>query len=338
MKTRKELLGILAAFAAAMVFAVPVSAGKGLLKLNSQLQAGPWVSKSGIQIAPIYVVAALAPANYLSLDEATKSGVIEVSETDEVNELLFVNNSRRPILLLAGEIVSGGKQDRMVGRDVILAPGKSRKLNVFCVEHGRWSPRAGGMEFKSSSFMADKELRQKAQVRGGRAENQSGVWAEVAKAIDDFKVAAPTSNYHEIRKSDKFKDSEAIVRHFLKAIEDDDQVAGLVLAYNGEVQSVEYFASPGLFAKYREKLLRSYVTSALKNMEGSSPVDLEELGDFMARVLSKETHQYTTDSETVVESRSGRLESYELLNSKLKTVHYVRYVGSNTAPDIFYRE
>jgi len=335
MKTRKELLAILAA----VVFAFPALAGKSLLKLNSQLQVGSWVGKSGIQIAAIYVSSAGAPASYLSLDEATRAGELEVTETGEVNELLFENNSRRPILLLAGEIVSGGKQDRMLGRDMILSPGKTRRINVFCVEHGRWTPQAGRMEFKSSSFMADKALRQKAQTGGGQAENQSRVWGEVAKSIDDFKVAAPTSNYHEIMKSDKFKDSEAIVRYFLDAFENDDQVAGLALAYNGEVQSLEYFASPGLFAQYREKLLRSYVTSALKNMEESSPADLDAVRDFMARVLSKETHQYTTDNEIVVESRSGKLESYELLTAKLKSVHYVRYIGASAKdPERFYRE
>jgi len=33
-----------------------------------------------------------------------------------VNRLVLVNNSKRPLLLLAGEIVTGGKQDRVIGK------------------------------------------------------------------------------------------------------------------------------------------------------------------------------------------------------------------------------
>jgi len=32
-----------------------------------------------------------------------------------VNQLVLINRSKRPLLLLAGELVSGGKQDRIIG-------------------------------------------------------------------------------------------------------------------------------------------------------------------------------------------------------------------------------
>jgi hypothetical protein len=57
-----------------------------------------------------------------------------------VNQLVLVNRSKRPLLLLAGELVSGGKQDRIIAKDRIVAPGaEPLPLDVFCVEHGRWS-------------------------------------------------------------------------------------------------------------------------------------------------------------------------------------------------------
>ena len=56
-----------------------------------------------------------------------------------MNRLVLVNNSKRPLLLLAGEIVTGGKQDRVIGADRIV-PGKGGPidLSVFCVEPERW--------------------------------------------------------------------------------------------------------------------------------------------------------------------------------------------------------
>jgi len=339
MKRLKELLMLFPVILSLVFLAKPAAAGNDWLQFNDRLQAGPWLSRSGIQIAPLYVTPADLRANYLSLDEATRQGQIEVSETGSVNELEVTNHSKMRVLLLAGEVVKGGKQDRMVGRDMILAPGKTRTIDVFCVEHGRWSPSAAGLEFKGSSLMADKELRQKAQAGGGVAANQSRVWEEVAKSIDKFEVAAPTQNYHEILKSDKFKDAEGIIDFFARSLGKDSRVAGLALAYDGEVQSIEYFAGPALFAKYRDKLVRAYVTSALKHKTGSAQAGPAELKIFVNAILSEETHQYKTEDEIVVESRSDRLESYELLTPRLKSIHYVRYAGAEktetpTGPDM----
>src|SRR5260370_6193074 len=60
-----------------------------------------------------------------------------------VNRLVLINRSRRPLLLLAGELVSGGKQDRVIGKDRIIPAGAPPlPLDVFCVEHGRWTRRS----------------------------------------------------------------------------------------------------------------------------------------------------------------------------------------------------
>jgi len=322
----KKLNFAVRVFAVTMVLVASPVLAKNHIHINGQLTAGSWEEKSGIQIAPIYLESPDASLNFLSLDEATKSGVIEVTETGSVNELVVENQGRKPILLLAGEVVSGGKQDRMVGKDMILGPGKTRKINVFCVEHGRWTPSAEREKFKSSSMMADKAVRQTAQAKAGASENQSAVWNEVSRAIDGYKVAAPTSNYQEIKKSEKWRDNEAVARYFISAFSKDDAIAGFAVAYNGEVQSLEYFANPALASKYREKLIRSYAASAFKELEDTKPLDLDEIKDFANESLSKETHQYQTDDEVVIESRSDSLQSFELATPKLKTVHCARYV------------
>ena len=57
----------------------------------------------------------------------------------EVNRLVLINNSDHPLLLLAGEVVTGGKQDRVIGVDRIVSPKSGPiDLSVFCVEPGRW--------------------------------------------------------------------------------------------------------------------------------------------------------------------------------------------------------
>ena len=103
--------------------------------------------------------------DFLTLDEGLRSGEVVVSESGriaplmrhrrpvpldqrpiyprgdgaQVNQLVLVNNSDRPLILLAGEIVTGGKQDRVVGKDRIVPPKSDPiDLSVFCVEPGRW--------------------------------------------------------------------------------------------------------------------------------------------------------------------------------------------------------
>jgi hypothetical protein len=64
----------------------------------------------------------------------------EVSEDAEVNRLLVTNRSGKTLILIAGELVVGGKQDRMVGHDCLIeASAKPVPIDVFCVEHGRWN-------------------------------------------------------------------------------------------------------------------------------------------------------------------------------------------------------
>src|SRR5213079_2418364 len=79
-----------------------------------------------------------------------------------VNQLVLVNRSKRPLLLLAGELVSGGKQDRIIGKDRIVPVGADPlPLDVFCVEHGRWS---SGANFSAAKTIVHPSVREQAAV------------------------------------------------------------------------------------------------------------------------------------------------------------------------------
>jgi hypothetical protein len=149
-------------------------------------------------------------AAFLTLDEGLRSGEVEVTEagnarglvrprggrqpvyqSDQVNTLVLINHSKRPLLLLAGEIVTGGKQDRIVASDRIV-PSDSAPvdLSVFCVEHGRWTETSdkfgAAAKVPAQSFMVQPEVRQQAMV----AKSQQQVWNAVSGAIDEMAAAA----------------------------------------------------------------------------------------------------------------------------------------------------
>lgn len=78
----------------------------------------------------------------LTLEEALAKGAVEVRETGSVNALEIENLGDSEVFVQGGDIVKGGRQDRVLAVSLLLAP-KSGKMPIsaFCVEHGRWSKR-----------------------------------------------------------------------------------------------------------------------------------------------------------------------------------------------------
>src|SRR5580704_699183 len=120
----------------------------------------PGITYENITLFPVVSSGAADTSAFLTLDEGLASGEVVVTEQGSggmirservtpavdsnrgaaVNQLVLINRSKRPLLLLAGELVSGGKQDRIIGKDRIVPVGaEPLPLDVFCVEHGRWS-------------------------------------------------------------------------------------------------------------------------------------------------------------------------------------------------------
>src|SRR4029077_13983343 len=92
----------------------------------------------------------------------------------QVNQLVLVNRGKRPLILLAGEVVSGGKQDRIIAKDRIVPVGAAPlPLDVFCVEHGRWT--GGSDKFFAGNLMGHPSVREQAAIE----QDQSQVWAAV---------------------------------------------------------------------------------------------------------------------------------------------------------------
>ena len=115
-----------------------------------------------------------------------------------VNTLLVTNKSLKPLLILGGEVVLGGQQDRILGQDTIVPSHEELRVQVFCVEHGRWS---GGRSFSAAQGMADTKMRVRAKYRA----DQSQVWAEVAKKNAAHGAAPSTGTYRNLATGDEGK-------------------------------------------------------------------------------------------------------------------------------------
>jgi hypothetical protein len=262
-----------------------------------------------------------------------------------VNQLVLINQSKRPLLLLSGELVSGGKQDRIIAKDRIVAPGSDPlPLNVFCVEHGRWS---AGAQFTAAETIVHPSVREQAAVK----QKQTDVWASVMAgssasragaagappprvAQEDLAMAveteAPTQSYSKIYESRRVGPSvDALVNEIQRRFRKEtsglkgEQVVGVVIAYGDEVAWSDIFASGELFAHYWRKLLRSYAVEAVARPTLRERPSMDEAQEFLQRLEGREQ----TESEPGVyrwrEISQGGLSQIELdaLSPKVMTLH-----------------
>ena len=260
-----------------------------------------------------------------------------------VNQLVLVNRSRRPLLLLAGELVSGGRQDRVIGKDRIIPAGAPPlPLDVFCVEHGRWT---GTAQFAAANTIVHPSVRERAAVD----QKQTEVWDAVrsgttAKALPaappprmtmgDIQGAIAgngrTEAYEKIYQSqavgvsiDGFVDE--VQRRFYQATSGlkNERVIGVVVAYGGDVAWSDIFASGDLFDHYWHKLLRSYAVEALTRPSYRQAATRENASEFLRRLNGRETQETEPGVYRWREIREGQLAQIELdaLQPKSITLH-----------------
>lgn len=209
----------------------------------------------------------------LTLQEALDQKKVVVHETGDVNTLHVENVSDGDeIFIQTGDIVKGGKQDRILAYDLIL-PAKSGKvpLNSFCCEQGRWRQRGAELASRfdsSTAQVAGKDL--KIAVNASR--DQSEVWKEVAqqqKRISDnigkdVRNAASQSSYQlAVEDKDLKKMTDEYTKAFAKTLDDKTDAIGFALVINGKIDSADVYGSADLFRKLWPKLCKTNAVDAI---------------------------------------------------------------------------
>src|SRR5215470_10193768 len=78
----------------------------------------------------------------LTLQEALANGSAQVRETGSVNQLEVENTGDTAVFIQSGDIVKGGRQDRVLTVSLIIPPHSgAMPIASFCVEQGRWTAR-----------------------------------------------------------------------------------------------------------------------------------------------------------------------------------------------------
>jgi hypothetical protein len=338
----RQLLLILMALILLGAVAAPRQSATTAAAASPRWEVHQPIAHGNLQLFPVTADALHDASGYLTLEEGLRSGEVEVTELGaamirrrpgtpppdraQVNTLVLINNSKRPLVLLAGEIVTGGKQDRVISKDRIIPPGGDPlPLDVFCVEPGRWH----GASASFGSFgLAAPAVRQKAAV----AKDQQEVWnatAEARRGVAETVTVTESAGaaHRELESSSSYAQMEAspTIKRQLDSATDDLQqdyerslkgalrgknVVGVVVGINGEVVWADLFSDGDLFQRYWSKLLRSYIVEAmsaphvvqnkrinvaaaeqfLAEQEGKQVIEVEP-GEY--RLLQVDTARYT---------------------------------------------
>jgi hypothetical protein len=252
--------------------------------------------------------------DYLTLAAGLESKQVAVAETGSVNMVQVRNGSGRPLLLLAGEIILGGQQDRVIAQGVIVAPRETAMVAVYCVEHGRWS---GENLFRAAGGMAEAGVRAAAEFDS----SQQGVWDRVALKSMKLGAAPATGTYRNLavgeegrRAAEPFR---AHLRAALEKLPERDRLVGLVAAINGRIASVDLFADPALFARYRDALLDSYFISAADVPETADAAKAptgEMVGGFISSAKeAPATPMSETSAGRALRRKAAKVQASELL-------------------------
>jgi hypothetical protein len=222
----------------------------------------------------------------VTLAQAKKQNWIEVIEVpgQETVETLKVHyTGPRPMILFAGELLLGGKQDRVVGKDTIIKPDETVDVMVFCVEPGRWEGES--MHFEPQASQVPLDVKEKA-IAG----NQQEVWDKVGGYNESARVTmgAPIrgsslrGGYGAVTNSKEFS---AALEKAMKELKSRKDVVGVVIILNGKINSFEYFQSPRLFEATSESVLRGALASSfIEKGKGGTP-NMKDVADFVSRSL-----------------------------------------------------
>ena len=208
---------------------------------------------------------------YLTLAEALEQHKVVVYETGDVNQLQVENVSREDIYIQSGEIVKGGRQDRVLKDDFIL-PTASGKVDItaFCVEHGRWTKRGGE---SSQAFEASPNAIASPQMkRAVQAGQQQQVWVAVEAAQESLSTSlsapvksrqSPTSYQLTVESEHVKKVGGGFQKDLGGLASKYGDALGYVMVVNGKVTGADVYASHELFRKLWPKLLEAASVEAM---------------------------------------------------------------------------
>lgn len=322
---------------------------------SSEYKVLPPITSGNLAIFPVVASRTHDTSGFITLDEGLRNGSVVITEAGnvtplvrrrgqripqdaEVNRLVLINNSKRPLLLLAGEVVTGGKQDRVIAMDRIVPPDSDPvDLSVFCVEPGRWvaqTEKFGSMGVQ----MAQPSVRRPAMAKKDQQAVWDGVRSSNAEMTVEVTAAAPTvarelagtSSYARVMENPEVQKrvetiAAPIYQDYSKMLRQlrQQNAVGVVIAVNGRVVWADIFASGALLENYWQKLIRSYAAEAVTTRVAYGTASQHDARAFIEDLVG---------TREVVETEPGVFRRAEVIGDGFKVFKLTSLLGKAEFP------
>ncbi len=241
----------------------------------------PW-SYRNLTVFPLILRTPERMPEIRTLDEALDRKWITVREKEcaRVSRLDVRNLSTYCIFFMAGEILAGGKQNRMVRDDVLLPPDSGwLEVPVYCSEQRRWSDSL--FPFTATGYLAHPELRRGATSGA----DQATIWREIEKRSARHRMVSPTRDYRQLYRDPAVsREMEDYARHFLRL--PTASIVGIVAASGRQIVGCDFFSDPRLFAELWNKLLRSYALEVIHRGRPEGDTRVDDVRRFLDHALN----------------------------------------------------
>jgi hypothetical protein len=251
--------------------------------LDFEVEVGERTQIGGLTVFPLIGGQFRAPA-YLTGPEAFEAGLLEVNELDppEVPKLAVTNHSDLPVLLVEGEMLVGGDQNRTMNVTVLCPPRIRTVVPVSCVEAGRWGARrtmSGKRKHAPGSLRAAKTayLEPRSDDIGARSSDQGLVWEEVRRQSLAHAVYSGTSALDDVQEEIEDRISEE-----LESIEPQPNQVGVVCTVGDEVVGLDVFDRASALSQYLRAIVAGHALDDVTESRGEDPIAAIER--FLAQV------------------------------------------------------
>ena len=279
----------------------------------------------------IAIVPITTPVNHkidlLTLKKGFELELVDVKECEHstVNTIIVENKSVVPLLLVDGEEIVGGDQNRIIDTTILIAPQSKMEVPVDCTEHGRWGFKSN---FEQSEHIANFSTR---LAKKHASRNNESVQQAVWDSIDELEMSRSFSSPTQAM-SESYENAKADLNEFLDEFKAAEGQSGVAVLIDGAMKGFEVFLNSEIYKEYHEKIIKSYLINAEIN-DTLFTVDADAIRSQIDDALSEDFEEAKNEGlETRLEFKSeyGIGSCYTYKDELIHLSYLVGSVGSDS--------
>ncbi len=229
------------------------------------------ITRNGVSLTPVNV-----HQHHPHIATGANAGVVIEERPDaSVPTLVVRNDAPVPVLLVEGETVVGGYQNRVLNVSVLVPAATTLEIPVSCVEQGRWGGAAG--RFERGSTFASRRVRA-AKVRtvaeglrhdGAKRSDQGQVWSAVRSELERLGLRHDTGSLTAADGALETDARLAAATEELVSMGPLPGQCGVVVSHGSRIIAADVFADPDTFACHWEAIVRAHMLDAPSQVVGT---------------------------------------------------------------------